>query len=818
MQGSVAFHTVKGSRRRSRLLTVALAGVICASGVAYISHDASASGATGNATGTPPIPESAIPARPGPFGSGYTLLPSGRILTPAGTQTVLDSVPTNAVLSPDGRYLLVTDNGRGAYQQVQVVSTKTLKVIQVVGYQRPNGLFLGLAYADHGTMAYASGGGESVVHAYSVARNGQLTARTDISLAGPGNWNPFPAGMTALDGGKLLAVAENGSDRIGIVNPATGHVISEVAVGIDPYTVVKGPGTTIYASIWGSERVAAINVPAACATAKTCKATTIRTIRTGAHPCAMAIGGGYLYVADANSAEITVISIATNRAVGTIFVGMKVNGPLGSSPESLALSPDHTILYVANSGENAIAVVHLDGGTTGTITGRIPTGDYPSTVILDPASRRLYVTDMLATGPGPNVTAPSPSNGLLSTIPVPDDATLATMTAVVAEDDNPSRFSTGRPTGNPVPLRGGTSPIKHVIYIVKENQSYDQVFGDLPNADGDSGLTRWGKAITPNLHALALRFGVFDNFYDDGAASADGHNWAFSANDDDFNQKLWWQRYSARAEFRLDPGADPMDLSPGGYIWDDANHANIYYRDYGEFYPRPNRDRWFMSASDAGTCKGPVATTYLGIAIPPGDVLCLPPSTAQPTSYNLTDHHDPRSRGLDMRYSDIDREAEWQREFNQFVKHGNLPRLEVMWLPNDHTASGSGYLMPASYLAQNDRAVGLLVDAVSHSKYWKSTAIFITQDDAEGSHDHVNSRRTECLVISPYSQNSSELVHSGLFDNASMLRTMELILGLKPMSEFDSTAVPMWQAFNTRRDMTPFDALPLAVPPVIRTS
>ena len=256
-----------------------------------------------------------------------------------------------------------------------------------------------------------------------------------------------------------------------------------------------------------------------------------------------------------------------------------------------------------------------------------------------------------------------------------------------------------------------------------------------------------------------------------------------------------------------------MDLSPGGYLWDWADRAGVQYRDYGEFYRRPVRDRQFLKTADAGLCPGPVARSYVGTPIPKGHVLCLPPSQIQPAVAGLLGHYDARYRGLDMRYSDLDRVAEWQREFTSFVRHSNLPALEMMWLPNDHTAADPTFLSPDSYVSQNDRAVGLLVAAVSHSKYWASTAIFITQDDPQGAKDHVNSQRTECLVVSPYTQTSHPVVNSGLYDNAAMLRTIELILGLKPMSQFDATARPMWQAFHSAPDLTPFNALPLGVPP-----
>ena len=756
--------------------------------------------------------------RPGRFGKNSVLLVNGRVLTPAGTQTQLKPLPFNAMVSPNGRDVLVSSDGRGT-QFLQVISSRTLRTIQRIAYPNPEGLFIGLAYSSDGKYVFASGGGQDVVHAFTVAANGTLTPNSDINLFGPGNWNPFPIGLALTDNNRLLMVAESHTGGVAIGQPSTKRIVRLVRVGVYPYTVVAGSGDEAYVSNWGSSSVSVLEVPARCATSTTCPAKVLTTIRVGAHPSAMVVGGDYLYVADSNRDRVSIISTTSNQVVGAISVGQTPTMPLGSSPEGLALSSNHQYLYVANSGDNAIVVVQLlGGGATGQIVGRIPTAEYPISVALGPGDKKLYVTNAMGDGTVANTNLSIGSynrvNGILSTIPVPSASTLQKDTAQVAQNDNTSDpFLSERPTDSPVPLLGGKSPIKHVIYIVKENQTYDQIFGDIKQADGDPRLAVYGEHVTPNLHALARRFGIFDNFYDDGMSSSDGHNWAMSADDDDFNEVLWPQGYAHRSVFGINPGESFMDLSPGGYLWDRANQEDISYRDYGEFYRSPVRDRTFIKPSDAASCPGPVASTYVGMAIPTGYMLCLPPSQTQPVAYVLTAHHDPRYRGLDLRYSDIYRIEEWDREFENFVTHKSLPALEIMWLPNDHTAAGSGFLSGPSYVSQNDRAVGMLVDAVSHSKYWKSTAIFITQDDPQGARDHVNSQRTECLVISPYTQTTQPVVNSELYDNSSMLRTIELILNLKPMSEFDATADPMWHAFHPKPDLTPFTALHLSVPP-----
>jgi YVTN family beta-propeller protein len=715
--------------------------------------------------------------------------------------------------------LLATDDARGV-QYLQLVSTRTLRTVQRIGFRAPKGLFVGLTYGSHGRRIYASGGGQNIIHILKVSAKGHMTVGNYINLSNPNNYNPFPIGLATADNDRVLVVAENHHNSVAVIRLATRRVVSQVPVGLMPYDVIAS-GRTVYSSNWGAGSVSAVELPAGCATHWRCSARVSHTIPVGLHPTAMVLGGGHLYVADSNSDRVSIISTSTNRVVGSIPVGAFLHAT-GSSPEGLALSPDGSRLYVADSGDNAIVVVRLaDGGASGQIVGRIPTAEYPTSVTLGPSGKRLYVTNAFGDGPVANTYqregSYNQSYGIMSTIPVPDSSTLQRETKEVMADDKVSGTSASMPPpGSPIPRPGGTSPLKHVIYVIKENQTYDNIFGDLKGADGDPRLTRFGAYFTPNLHALARRFGIFDNFYDDGMSSSDGHNWVMSADDDDFNEKLWTEGYSRRNEYGLNPGANPMDLSPGGYIWDRADQAGVSYRDYGEFYQGPTRDTWFMKTAAAASCPGAVTNRYLGLSIPSGHDLCLPASKIQPTVYSLIGHYDPHYRGLDMKYSDADRVREWQREFNGFVQHNDLPQLEIMWLPNDHTAGGTGYLTPESYVAQNDRAVGSLVDAVSHSKYWASTAIFITQDDPQGAEDHVNSQRTECLVISPYTQTHKPVVNSGLYDNASMLRTIELILDLKPMSEFDATADPMWKAFHQTADLAPFKALPLAVPPSVQ--
>jgi hypothetical protein len=403
--------------------------------------------------------------------------------------------------------------------------------------------------------------------------------------------------------------------------------------------------------------------------------------------------------------------------------------------------------------------------------------------------------------------------GTLSTVQVPSSQRLAIYTDQVARNNHfGDRSINDRSPGNPIPRPGGTSPIKHVIYILKENRTYDQVFGDLKQGDGSPDLTLFGAANTPNLHALAQRFGILDNFYADAEVSADGHNWAMSANASDYNEKTYPQVYSpavGRNRSYDFEGGSTVNLSAGGYLWDGAAQAGVSLRDYGEFANNaPLSTATLIPEGQA--CAGPTARSYIGVTVPPGQVLCFQPTTINGTTTPaLVGREDPNFRSYDLRYSEAERVQEWAREFNRFEQQRNLPQLEIMRLPNDHTAgTAPGRPTPQQYVAENDAAVGKVVDIVSHSRDWASTAIFVTEDDAQNGPDHVDAHRTTSLVISPFTQRSKARLDHTLYDTAAMLRTMELILGMKPLSQFDANAVPMWRLFQARPDLRPFSVLP----------
>jgi len=779
--------------------------------------------------------------------NGQTINVNGWALSPAGKQGNLGSFPVNALLSPDGSHLLVVNSGAGV-QSLQVVSTADGSILQTIPYPAPHSVFIGIAYSPDGKSAYASGGGENVVHTFSVNADGTLTATGDVAEAAVStdfSKSSFPTGLSVSRDGKTLYVANSNANNMAIIDTASKTVSATVPVGASPYTTLVNPfNGLVYVSNWGDANISIVDPTTR---------TAIGTIPVGNHPTVMTAGpNGLMYVADSNSDAVSVVDMQTNRELRRLSVMGGIPAPLSSSPEGLAVSPDGKTLYVANSGDNAIAVFTIGVNGTGEyFQGWIPTAWYPTDVVVSSDGRVLFVTNGFGMGEGPNNSGlyPNPTRksqtgpnitqpgyctctldqfsgsmdvGTLSTISVPNAGQLTGDTVQVMRNDHFfDQSSQDRNAGNPIPTVGGTSPIKHVIYIVKENRTYDQVFGDESFGNGDPSLTLFGKDVTPNLHALAERFGLIDNFYADAQVSADGHNWALSANASDYTEKLWPQDYSPAPGRSFGyPFEDwsAMPLSAGGYLWDAAAAAGITYRDYGLYALFPPSSGSLIPADQP--CAGPIAHTYLGRNIPTGYVLCLPETKVNPASVpNLVGHIDPHYQNYDMRYPDVERVAEWKREFDQFEANGSLPQLEVVRLSSDHTSgTTSGLYTPQATVADNDAAVGQIVDAVSHSNDWASTAIFVTEDDAQNGPDHVDSHRTEALVISPYTARSTPSADHTRYDTASMLRTIELILGLEPLSQYDATATPMWRLFNAQPDTAPYTAIARAVGPATNTA
>jgi YVTN family beta-propeller protein len=748
--------------RRRRLHTAVAATLLGASGVA-----------------TAVVPPNYV----GPHPDGTSVATYGWKITPAGRQVPLGEKPFGAVLSPDGRYLAVSNDGTHT-QSLSLVDVATATVIQHIDYAIPEALFVGLAWSPDGTRLYAAAGGNDKVRVYT-QEGGHLTENSPIAMPR----GSFPSGVAVTPDGHRLYVADNGSGGVSAVDTATGQVLGTVATGPNPFTVeLSGDGGTAYVSNWGTNTVSVVD---------TATLTVRTTLTVGSHPTSIirnpATGELYVSVTDADT--IVAINPADDSLARTIDLAPYRNAPVGTSPQGLRVSPDGGTLYVANAGNNDVAVIALAAKPDqhDKVAGLIPTGWYPTTVTPTRDGSRLLITNAKGLGAGPNPGGPNPTTsgidyaqyvgsmimGTLSDVPTPGRDQLEHYTEQVRAND---RFDVNDPRAGEssvIPVRpGDQGPIKHVIYIVKENRTYDQVFGSLGKGHGDPTLNLFGDESAPNQRALARDFVTFDNFYADGAVSSDGWSWATGSISNSYNEHLWPVASSGRGradDVYSNQAADPGKITGDSRIWDRLTDANISYRNYG---------MW------AG---GPL------------------PARVYSTEPRLAGHTDPDYAAHDLRITDNSRVDEWAKEFNQFVSAGQLPTMEFLRLGNDHTAGSNPFFpTPRAMVADNDLAVGRVVDAVSHSPYWKDTAIFVTEDDAQNGPDHVDAHRTTALVVSPYTQIGK--VDSTLYSTVSMMRTMELLAGVGPLTQFDAAATPMTASFTTTPNLRPFAAITPAQP------
>jgi YVTN family beta-propeller protein len=739
----------------------------------------------------------------GPRADGTAVIPVGYRVTPAGFQSKLGDLPLIAKPFPDGQAVLVVNAGQGV-QSVQVVSTKDGSVLQTIEYKSPAAVFAGAAFSPDGTKAYVSAGGNNKIRVYTVAGD-RLTETTSISLPtkNPSGQtiNPYPAQIAVTPDGARLVVADHLADAATVIKLSDG-TSKTVAIGHTPYGVTISPdGTTAYVTNQGAETVSVLDLTAADPTVKS-------TITVGTHPNQLVLDSArnLLYVANSDSDDVSVVSTTAGKTVNTISLAPYKGAAIGTNPDALALSADGGTLYVANSGNNDVAVVQTDKGK---IKGLIPTGWYPTALVS--TGDQLLVATAKGLGAGPNngpgypnpysgSTAPDQYSGSMMagtlsrvSLPIKQDQ-LAKWTHQVNDNngfktagDN-NRNTSSAAASSIVPRRAGeSSPIKHVIYIVRENRTYDQELGSIGKGNGDPSLNLFGDESAPNTRALAKQFSTVDNFYANAEVSAQGWNWVVAANSNPFSEQGWPANYSGRNHPYTSESNDPT-LAPqkpdNAYVWQRLGKAGVSFRNYG-FYVGRDTTGQFVAGD-------PVLNASTDHAF---------------TGYNLSCPDSPGSfKPLSTSCGATDRFTEWKREFDQYVTNDNLPTVQFVRLPSDHTAGTKvGAPTPRAYVGDNDAALGKLVDAVSHSKYWKSTAIFVTEDDSQNGPDHVDAHRTVALAISPYTQTGR--VDSNFYSTASMLRTIELLSGIPPLTQFDAYATPMTGSFTNRPSFAPYSAL-----------
>ena len=748
-------------------------------------------------------------ALPGSLGAGVTLLPNGWKIKPAGRHMQVGDLPLAMAESPDGRYLVVTNNG---YQK-PTLTIVDLEHGYVASKTHVDHAWLGLVWHPDKRRVFSSGAGQTTVNEFYWTP-GKLTAGAVYALGRdtqkpmPGISHPEPTEQSFVggiavspDGRRLYAVHVLG-EALTLLDLKSGLVLKTVDVGAEPYTCLVSPdGKTVFVSAWGGAKVLVFDA-----------ATLDRRgeVTVGEHPNAMVLSkdAARLFVACANTNSVFVVDVASKTAKEQVSVALFPNAPPGATPNGLSLSPDGQTLLVANADNNAVAVVDVSDPARSSVNGFIPTGWYPTAAEFSRDGSRIFVLSGKGLTSSANPRGSNPGipggegqysgsmlEGSLSILPTPDKTQLEAMTKTVYAM-TPFTAATilapaSAPLASPIPRKvGDASPIKHVFYIIRENRTYDQILGDLERGNGDPNICLFGEEVTPNAHAIAREFVVLDNFYVDAEVSFDGHAYSTGAYATDFVEKIWPTNYGGRGARYNSEGGGAMRNAYGnvtaplnGYIWDAALRANLTVRSYGEFAmrgPEPEGEK------DSGV----------------GDVVATVPG--------LKGRVHPNYPPYDLTIPDNKRVDVWLQEFKQFEQNGELPRLNIIRLGNDHTAgTRAGYPTPRAMVAENDTALGRVVEAISNSRYWKESAIFVLEDDAQAGPDHVDTHRSIALVASPFTRRGA--VDSTLYDTAAMLRTIELILGLAPMSNLDAGATPMYAAFQATPVSTPFTLRPARI-------
>lgn len=767
---------------------------------------------------------------------GTVQLPNQWKLRPAGRAMEVGDFPVNIAIHPSGQYIAVLHAGMREHEVVIVALEKTRnKIVSRVSVDQT---FYGMCFSPDGRKLYASGGEFEVVHEFDFTR-GLLGNPKTIDLKGI--HDKLIVGGLAIDSeGRDLFVAGTWGDvvvRVPVDNPDNKVTIpisrkiapglpgekspkgespspddgrkkddekkaaksKEKVIPVHPYAIFPEPnGKRAFVSLWAAEAVAVIDLEKNQVTA---------LWPTAAHPTEMVLSadGDELYVACANSTLVSVIDTKNGKSLQTINCALYPQAPNGNTPNSMTITPDGEMLFVANADANNIAVFNVKNSKEAKPLGFIPTGWYPTSVRYHEASKRLLVANGKGMYSKPNPAGPSPYSGRatnlteyigslftgsLSFIDLPTPARMAEYTKT-AYNCSPLKkeaaVNASEVTAdNPIPKKvGDPSPIKYVIYVIKENRTYDQVFGDMKEGNGDANLCLFPEKVTPNHHRLAREFVLLDNIYVDGEVSADGHEWSMGAYATDWVEKHWPLTYRGGGKGKIgypsEGNYDPAARPAGGYIWDRCAEAKVSYRTYGEW-----------CANGPKNADGTFGHSRPRVKALEGE------------------HFDPKFVSYDLDYPDVKRAERFLSEVKRFEQVGEMPRLQIVRLPNDHTAGTRAKVpTPTAMVAENDLALGKLVEGVSNSKFWRETAIFVIEDDAQNGPDHVDAHRVVALVISPYTKR--KFVDSTMYSTSSMLRTMELILGLKPMSQFDAAARPMFNSFQAKPDPAPYKHEPARV-------
>jgi len=717
--------------------------------------------------------------------TGQVLLPNGWKLSPAGRSLKLGDLPLNIAVSASGNLMAVTNNGQST-QSVQLIDPKneTLlddKIIKKAWY--------GLAFSHDEKTLYASGGNDNIILAYAI-QNNKIGAADTIKLGSPWPKNKIcTTGIVVNKSNTRLYTVTKEDSSLYVIDPASKKVLNKLKLAAEAYSCILSPDEkTLYISIWGGEAVA-------CYDTRTGQLN--GSIKTGNHPNEILLNkkGTWLFVANANDNSVSVINTANRKTAEVISTSLYPTRLTGSTTNGLALSPNEKTLYIANADNNCLAVFDVSKPGSSKSMGFIPVGWYPTNV--KTLGNKIFVSNGKGFTSMANPEGPQPIKkvdnsgyqkgainsreqyigglfkGTLSIIDAPDQVKLKAYSKQVYANarfsDKIAETAPGE-QGNPIPRkRGEKSPIKYVFYIIKENRTYDQVLGDMPKGNGDTSLCIFGNKVTPNLHSVANEFVLLDNFYVDAEVSADGHNWSMAAYATDFIEKTWPTSYGGRGGNYDSEGTREIGDPRDGFIWDYCKRAGVSYRTYGEFAEH--------NEVNIKSLKG---------------------------------HSCEQSPGFDLSITDRFREKVWEHDFDSLLTINQVPRFNSIRLGNDHTSGQrKGAYSPIAAVADNDQGVGQLIEHLSKSPIWKESVVFVLEDDAQNGPDHIDAHRSPVYVAGPYVKRNA-VVHS-MYSTSGVLRTIELILGLPPMSQYDASALPFYECFSNTPDVTPFAAKPAQV-------
>jgi YVTN family beta-propeller protein len=790
--------------------------------------------------------------------AGKIIVPTNQVLSPAGKQIPVNGRPTDVALSPDGKWLGVLDRGH-----VAIINPQTGEIVSRASHA--SGSYAGILFTADSKRLLASSN-KGLIGVFDVAAGGKLKPAKSIELPlnknargenvassetgpqspnksahppGADSKNALPIGLALDPDGKTLWAVLNLRSTLAQIDLAEGKVLKEIPVGNAPYGVALVGGKA-YVSNWAGRHPGAKDVigPSGSGTPVRVDAKRhiasegsvsvvdlkagkeLKQILVGLHPCAIAAtpDGKHVLVANANSDTLSVIATESDKVSETISTRPAEKLLFGSSPNALAISSDGKTVYVSNGANNAVAIIEFSPGKSRFLN-CIPTGWYPAGLVFDEKRNSLYVANVKGTGSrntdwqgsrkvnGKVVSGfnSHDHSGTVSLIPLPrnaDELQKHTL-AVLANNRLTESISALAPPRKdvkprPVPERHGEpSVFKHVLYIIKENRTYDQVFGDIERGEGDKDLCIYGSDVTPNHHKLVDEFVLLDNFYCSGVLSADGHQWTNEAYVTSYIEKAFGGFPRSYPYW----GGDAMAYAPTGFIWDNVLEHKKSLRVYGEFVEASIK--W----KDGRKAKPNFTDCYRDFMEKKGEI----DIQATAAIKTLEPYLCPTAIGFPSIVPDVHRAEQFIHELKEYEAKGELPNFMIMLLPNDHTSgTRPDTPTPAACVADNDLALGQIVEAVSHSKFWKGTCIFVVQDDPQAGFDHVDGHRTVALVISPYTKRKA--LDSTNYNQTGMVRTMELILGLPPMNQLDASATPMASCFTETADLTPYQSVPNLIP------